>query len=222
MTTTITSFVFINYYASVCRRSSSNPPVWSNRTITGNDLDQSRQPMHFGWPIDVGRFFHDQKFRWPSRLLANVSVDDYYPVFLDMVRQLLDGTMDSSSYEDALREMFGIHAYTAFTMDKIIHHCVRQVRNETDAGFNTWFSFRLAPSYRHWAIVGSDHASLCASEWHCGTRRGSVHHGTTECRGGVPTWNGSLCRWQSSVSSLFCTSSSFEQRFFATHVDVLV
>ena len=60
--------------------------------------------------------------------LANIPVDDYYPVFLDMVRNLLDGNMDSSSYEDSLREMFGIHAYIAFTMDKIIHNCVRQVR----------------------------------------------------------------------------------------------
>ena len=49
-----------------------------------------------------------------------------------MVRQLLDGTMDSSTYEDSLRDMFGIHAYTAFTMDKIIHHCVRQVGVKMD------------------------------------------------------------------------------------------
>ena len=58
---------------------------------------------------------------------VNISVDEYYSVFLDMVRNLLDGNMDSSSYEDSLREMFGIHAYIAFTMDKIIQSCVRQV-----------------------------------------------------------------------------------------------
>ncbi len=62
--------------------------------------------------------------------LANIPVDDYYPVFLDMVRSLLDGNMDSSSYEDSLREMFGIHAYIAFTMDKIIQNCVRQVKQK--------------------------------------------------------------------------------------------
>ena len=44
-----------------------------------------------------------------------------------MVRNLLDGNMDTSSYEDSLREMFGIHAYIAFTMDKIIQNCVRQL-----------------------------------------------------------------------------------------------
>lgn len=47
-----------------------------------------------------------------------------------MVRNLLDGNMDSSSYEDSLRDMFGIHAYMAFTMDKIIHNCVRQVNKK--------------------------------------------------------------------------------------------
>ncbi|CAF0731849.1 unnamed protein product [Rotaria sordida] len=57
----------------------------------------------------------------------NISVEEYYPVFLDMVRNLLDGNMDSSSYEDSLREMFGIHAYIAFTMDKIIQNCIRQL-----------------------------------------------------------------------------------------------
>jgi histone deacetylase complex regulatory component SIN3 len=49
-----------------------------------------------------------------------------------MVRNLLDGNMDSSSYEDSLRDMFGIHAYIAFTMDKIIHNCVRQVKQKTE------------------------------------------------------------------------------------------
>ena len=44
-----------------------------------------------------------------------------------MVKNLLDGNMESSAYEDTLREMFGIHAYVAFTMDKVVTNCVRQV-----------------------------------------------------------------------------------------------
>jgi paired amphipathic helix protein Sin3a len=52
-----------------------------------------------------------------------------------MVRSLLDGNMDSSSYEDSLREMFGIHAYIAFTMDKIIQNCVRQVKQTKSKSF---------------------------------------------------------------------------------------
>lgn len=54
-------------------------------------------------------------------------MEDYYSAFLEMVRNLLDGNMEASQYEDSLREMFTIHAYTAFTMDKLIQSIVRQV-----------------------------------------------------------------------------------------------
>ena len=60
---------------------------------------------------------------------GEVEVDEYYQTFLDMVRNLLDGNMDCTQYEDTLREMFTIHAYTAFTMDKLIQNIVRQVCN---------------------------------------------------------------------------------------------
>lgn len=59
--------------------------------------------------------------------LVDVDVEDYYSVFLEMVRNLLDGNMEPAQYEDSLREMFTIHAYTAFTMDKLIQNIVRQV-----------------------------------------------------------------------------------------------
>ncbi len=36
-----------------------------------------------------------------------------------MVKNVLDGNMDAQSYEDTLREMFGIHAYVSFTLDKV-------------------------------------------------------------------------------------------------------
>lgn len=62
-----------------------------------------------------------------SLVTVDIDVEDYYPAFLDMVRNLLDGNMDSSQYEDSLREMFTIHAYIAFTMDKLIQSIVRQV-----------------------------------------------------------------------------------------------
>ncbi|CAF2052224.1 unnamed protein product [Rotaria magnacalcarata] len=84
-----------------------------NRELTENNAQCNRQPS-------VAALL-----RLANR--PNIPVDDYYPVFLDMVRNLLDGNMDSSSYEDSLREMFGIHAYIAFTMDKMIHNCVRQL-----------------------------------------------------------------------------------------------
>jgi paired amphipathic helix protein Sin3a len=62
------------------------------------------------------------------RSKSDVRIDEYYPTFLDIVRNLLDGNADSTQYEDTLREMFGIHAYIAFTLDKVVHNCVRQLQ----------------------------------------------------------------------------------------------
>ncbi|XP_054279983.1 paired amphipathic helix protein Sin3b isoform X2 [Macrosteles quadrilineatus] len=61
--------------------------------------------------------------------LAEVEVEDYYSVFLDMVKNVLDGNMDANTYEDTLREMFGIHAYLAFTLDKVVIYSVRQLQH---------------------------------------------------------------------------------------------
>lgn len=46
-------------------------------------------------------------------------IPDYYPAFLDMLKSLLDGNMDSTTFEDKLRDMYGIHAYIAFTLDRV-------------------------------------------------------------------------------------------------------
>ncbi|KAL3993300.1 U3 small nucleolar RNA-associated protein 6 [Sarotherodon galilaeus] len=59
----------------------------------------------------------------------DVDVEDYYSVFLEMVRNLLDGNMEPAQYEDSLREMFTVHAYVAFTMDKLIQSIVRQLQH---------------------------------------------------------------------------------------------
>jgi len=58
---------------------------------------------------------------------VEIEIEDYYPAFLDMVKNVLDGNMESTAYEDTLREMFGIHAYIAFTLDKVVTYAVRQV-----------------------------------------------------------------------------------------------
>ncbi|KAJ1527236.1 hypothetical protein ONE63_008762 [Megalurothrips usitatus] len=60
---------------------------------------------------------------------SEIDVEDYYPAFLDMVRNVLDGNMDTNAYEDTLREMFGIHAYIAFTLDKVVTYAVRQLQH---------------------------------------------------------------------------------------------
>lgn len=77
---------------------------------------------------------------YPTCSTVDIEAVDYYPAFLDMVRNLLDGNMDSNQYEDALREMFTIHAFIAFTMDKLIQSIVRQV----SAAINAFH----APHYR--------------------------------------------------------------------------
>lgn len=77
------------------------------------------------------------------RCKPDVAVDEYYPAFLDIVRNLLDGNMDSAQYEDTLREMFGIQAYVAFTLDKVVHNCVRQLQylaqDETSASVKQYY-----------------------------------------------------------------------------------
>lgn len=46
-----------------------------------------------------------------------------------MIKQLLDGNLEGNQYEDMLRDMFGIHAYVAFTMDKLVSNIVRQLQH---------------------------------------------------------------------------------------------
>ena len=60
---------------------------------------------------------------------GEVEPEDYFPYFVDMVKNVLDGNLEASAYEDTMREMFGIHAYIGFTMDKLVQNIVRQVRH---------------------------------------------------------------------------------------------
>ena len=71
---------------------------------------------------------------------AGLSPSDYYPAFKDMVLSVLDGNMDSLAFEDTMREMFGIHAFKAFTLDKVIANCVRQLQHlvTDDSSVECW------------------------------------------------------------------------------------
>lgn len=60
---------------------------------------------------------------------TEIEVEEYYPAFLEMVKNVLDGNMEANAYEDTLREMFGIHAYIAFTLDKVVIYAVRQLQH---------------------------------------------------------------------------------------------
>uniref|UniRef100_UPI00358F8FB4 paired amphipathic helix protein Sin3b-like n=1 Tax=Myxine glutinosa TaxID=7769 RepID=UPI00358F8FB4 len=51
-----------------------------------------------------------------------------YAAFLALTRRLLDGEMEPSEYEDALRDLLTIHGFVAYTMDRLVHHACRQLQ----------------------------------------------------------------------------------------------
>lgn len=75
--------------------------------------------------------------------IDEIEIEDYYPAFLDMVKNVLDGNMESTAYEDTLREMFGIHAYIAFTLDKVVTYAVRQVSTHKHSSMLKFFKFKI-------------------------------------------------------------------------------
>ena len=75
--------------------------------------------FEFGGIFIRYRTYHFKYFIKSYLIADEIEPEDYYPAFIDMVKNLLDGNMDAQSYEDTLREMFGIHAYISFTLDKV-------------------------------------------------------------------------------------------------------
>ena len=59
---------------------------------------------------------------------AEIQVEEYYPTFLKMAKNYMEGNIHGSTYEDTCREMFGVHAYLVFTLDRLVQNIVRQVR----------------------------------------------------------------------------------------------
>ncbi|XP_077299211.1 SIN3 transcription regulator family member A [Arctopsyche grandis] len=77
----------------------------------------------------------DVRLRRPATAVAlklkpdnAIPVSQYYSNLLDMIRSVLDGNTEASVYEDNLREMFGVNAYIAFTLDKVVSYAVRQLQ----------------------------------------------------------------------------------------------
>ncbi|XP_052754275.1 paired amphipathic helix protein Sin3b isoform X2 [Galleria mellonella] len=65
----------------------------------------------------------------PNNLPADASSpSEYYNALLELVKGVLDGNIDSAAYEDAAREMLGIKAYPAYTLDKLVSIAVRQLQ----------------------------------------------------------------------------------------------
>lgn len=54
--------------------------------------------------------------------------EDYYQEAINLVKDLLDSCEETANFEDKMREMFGIHAYIWFSMDKLITTLVKQLQ----------------------------------------------------------------------------------------------
>lgn len=82
------------------------------------------------------------------RLKPNEHCTDCYGTMLEMVKSVLDCSMDPSTYEDTLRNMFGIHAYIGFTLDRIVSYAVRQVQSlvTEDVCCEMWDTFQKMKS----------------------------------------------------------------------------
>ncbi|XP_050358996.1 paired amphipathic helix protein Sin3a isoform X3 [Nymphalis io] len=66
----------------------------------------------------------------PSNLPMEASSPaEYYNALLELVKGVLDGNVDANAYEDAAREMLGIKAYPAYTLDKLVSTAVRQLQH---------------------------------------------------------------------------------------------
>ncbi|KAI0244346.1 hypothetical protein L0F63_004235, partial [Massospora cicadina] len=54
---------------------------------------------------------------------------DCYLEFLNFTERVIEGDLDQSAYEDAMRFVFGNHVYTVFTLDKILNGLCKQINH---------------------------------------------------------------------------------------------
>jgi histone deacetylase complex regulatory component SIN3 len=51
----------------------------------------------------------------------------YYDALLNIIDHFFEGEMESSSFEENVRYVFGINAYMMFTVDKLVQALIKQV-----------------------------------------------------------------------------------------------
>ncbi|KAJ2551268.1 hypothetical protein EV175_003753, partial [Coemansia sp. RSA 1933] len=54
---------------------------------------------------------------------------DYYTIFLELVDQFLQGQIETSVFEEAMRVMYGINAYKILTVDKVIQAISKNIQH---------------------------------------------------------------------------------------------
>ena len=70
-------------------------------------------------PIYCGNTFHS--------VPDAIDMNEAYRHLMEMIRSVLDGTLELNTFEEQLRDIFTGHAYIAFTVDKLIQNIGRQV-----------------------------------------------------------------------------------------------
>jgi len=61
-----------------------------------------------------------------------MDMSDSYGYLMDLLRSVLDGSLEVNVFEEQLREVFGSHAYIAYTLDKLIQNVGRQVSKKIE------------------------------------------------------------------------------------------
>jgi len=107
-------YYFLRLYMMLCERL---------KYFSGVAAQLIKEEMHFQ-SLRTAAVSAALKLRNPNA----VDVRDSYSCFLEHIRSLLDGNIELSSFEDQLRDIFGIHAYVAFTIDKLIQNITRQLQ----------------------------------------------------------------------------------------------
>ncbi|KAJ1906048.1 hypothetical protein LPJ81_001569 [Coemansia sp. IMI 209127] len=54
---------------------------------------------------------------------------DYYTIFLELVDQFLQGQLETNTFEEAMRVMYGIHAYKILTVDKVVQAVSKNIQH---------------------------------------------------------------------------------------------
>ncbi|XP_032833691.1 uncharacterized protein LOC116956297 [Petromyzon marinus] len=65
----------------------------------------------------------------PASTTAPDAPDGHYGVFLRHVRDLVDGQLEAPEYEERLRESYGVTAYVAYSMDRLLQNACRQLQH---------------------------------------------------------------------------------------------
>eukprot|EP00730_Choanoeca_flexa_P009015 TRINITY_DN12572_c4_g8_i1.p1 TRINITY_DN12572_c4_g8~~TRINITY_DN12572_c4_g8_i1.p1 ORF type:complete len:1290 (+),score=469.40 TRINITY_DN12572_c4_g8_i1:134-3871(+) len=59
---------------------------------------------------------------------------DFFATFMDLTLKMVDGSIDATAYEDALRDYFTLDAYRMATVDKLASALVRQLQHVIESG----------------------------------------------------------------------------------------